>query len=100
MCLGYLLALAEIKVTFPACQPKHMCTVFSACLCLYPHCPLPFHRTTTICVGCLVQVLLAVLARSYHFNPVDPNEPFSNYPVGGEPISGLLMDFKKCDGLK
>ncbi len=44
-----------------------------------------------------MQVLLAVLARGYYFNPVDLNEPFSNYPVGGEPINGLLMDFKKTD---
>ena len=55
---------------------------------LHPYCIL------ASAVG--VQVLLAVLARNFYFNPLDLNEPFSNYPVGGEPMSGLLMDFKKC----
>ena len=56
-----------------------------------------FLPTSWYALAVRVQVLLAVLARGYHFNPVDLNEPFSNYPVGGEPINGLLMDFKKVE---
>ena len=62
--------------------------------CIGP-CPCRLLPASWYALAVWVQVLLAVLARGYFFDPVDPNEPFSNYPVGGEPINGLLMDFKK-----
>ena len=45
--------------------------------------------------GMWVQVLLAVMARGYEWRPVDINEPFSCFPLGGHPINGLPMDFIK-----
>jgi hypothetical protein len=41
------------------------------------------------------QVFLAVLVRGYKFTPLDINEAFTTWPVGGEPVAGLLMDIEK-----
>ena len=91
MCLGYLLALAELKVApcLPACQSRFCRPDSVSALCP------PLLPSSWMACAVWVQVLLAVLARGYDFNPLDPNEPFSNFPVGGEPINGLLMDFEK-----
>lgn len=46
------------------------------------------------------QVLLAVLARGYEWRPLDINEEFSFFPVGGVPVNGLPMDFNKLSELR
>lgn len=61
------------------------------------------HARDPVCVPCgdakrkglWRQVFLAVLVRGYKFTPLDINEAFTTWPVGGEPVAGLLMDIEK-----
>ena len=43
----------------------------------------------------LVQVFMATLVRGYSYIPKDLNEPWNNWPVGGEPTRGLQMQIEK-----
>ncbi|CAL8471479.1 g11021 [Coccomyxa elongata] len=61
---------------------------------------MPFGGGPRMCLGYLlataeIKVLLAVMARGYEWRPVDINEPFGCFPLGGHPTNGLPMDFIK-----
>ena len=44
---------------------------------------------------CPMQVFLAVLVRGFRITPLDINEAFTTWPVGGEPVARLLMDVER-----
>ena len=47
------------------------------------------------CDGVLMQVFVATLVRGYSYAPEDVNEPWNNWPFGGEPVHDLQMQIKK-----
>ncbi len=43
----------------------------------------------------LLQVFIAALVRGYTYTPEDIQEPWTTFPVGGEPVNGLPLRFER-----
>ncbi|CAK0785282.1 hypothetical protein CVIRNUC_008488 [Coccomyxa viridis] len=61
---------------------------------------LPFGAGLRMCIGFLLaqtemKVFVATLVRGYSYAPEDVNEPWNNWPFGGEPVHDLQMQIKK-----